>query len=85
MSENAQVKSVEATREMFTLNGVSYFSDSVPEESKVLFKDIAVIDQEMSKLQTSIDIAQIAKSALVDRIAGFSDNFETVPGTDTKA
>ncbi len=57
------------------MDGVTYTIDSIPEEAKVIFDDIAVVEEELLALSKKVGIARVAKDAMIDRFRQYKDDF----------
>lgn len=63
-------------KQTVTIDGVAYYIDSMPEVAKARLQDLTIITNEISQLQTSIGIAEIAKTAVIVELAKFKEQFE---------
>jgi len=65
-------------REIFELDKVKYFVDSLPEDGKKTLTSLVAIEQQMFVYQTQIHIAEVAKGTLVGHLTSFKDKLEKV-------
>ncbi len=65
-------------RKFFTLDSEQFFLDSAPEDVTKLIKSIEIIQKEIANIEISLDIAQIARNHLVDKIKEFTPQMERV-------
>lgn len=63
-------------RQTITIDEVSYYIDSFPEEAQKLLTDINLINNELQKLQVQSGIATVAKNALTQQLVTYKDKFE---------
>jgi len=69
----------EVEREIFTLNEISYFTESLSDEANHYIKNINIIEAEVQRIQLSLDIAKIAKDSFISKLEELVDEFEPVP------
>jgi hypothetical protein len=66
-------------RQKIALNKIEYYLDSLDEDSQKLLAEIRIIDTELQRLHTQMNIAGVAKNYLLEKIDNNTDNFEKVP------
>ena len=67
-------------RGIVTIDSVQYYVDSMTKEAQTALNDTRVIDEEMRRLETSFNIARVAKEAMMSKVATDIATFEVVPG-----
>lgn len=72
-------------REIFELDGIKYFVDSLPEKGKQLLSDINAIEKTAIEYKVKMEIATIAKNSLGKMLYEFKDKLEEVPGKVLKS
>jgi len=66
-------------RQKITINKVTYYLDSLNEDSQKMLNEIRIIDSEMQRLNIQMNIAGVAKNSLLEKIDAESASFEKVP------
>jgi len=65
-------------RQEISINGVSYYLDSLDEESQKSLNEIRIVDNEILRLSVLTNIAGVAKNSLLEKIDSKNSNFEEV-------
>lgn len=68
----------EAERQVFQLNEKKFYSDSITENGNKLINSINIVNGEVEKIKLQLDIASIAKDALIGQLEGLTHQFEEV-------
>jgi hypothetical protein len=66
-------------RQKITINKITYWLDSLDEDSQKMLSEIRIIDSEMQRLNIQMNIAGVAKNSLLEKIDSNNTNFSVVP------
>lgn len=76
--EQTEQEQQETQRQTVTIDDVVYFRDSLRPEDEMLLQNILAVQEDLNKAQRSVDIINIAKEALVTKLAQAAENFEKI-------
>jgi len=65
-------------RPVFRLNSKEFYTDTLPEKAVQNIEIIKIIDKQIDAYRTELEIAQIAKDAIVQRLVQSTSEFEEV-------
>ena len=65
-------------RAIITFNGNSFYLDSIDKEAQRTIADIKIVEDEIQRLQTSINIVSVAKNFYMGKLVIASEKFEKV-------
>jgi len=71
-------------RQTITINKNKYYLDSLDETSQKLLGDIRTVDTEIQHQQVRLNIAGVAKNALLQKLEEGIENFELVANNTVK-
>ena len=74
-----QEQEQEQERQVFQLNEVAYYADSITENGNKLISSINIVNKEIEKIKLQSDIANIAKDALIGQLEVLAVEFEQIP------
>ena len=63
-------------RKTITIDNTKFYLDTMPQVALARLQDLSTIADEIASLQKSIDIAEIAKGAVIAEIAKLKGSFE---------
>jgi len=77
--EEQKIEEQKVERQIITIDGKHYYSDSLSTDAKNLIQASQIIDAQIKDYKLKIEISDIAKNSLLSKLKAMLNTFEEVP------